>query len=484
MNVDEDIWGDDLLGRKKDADFLIEFLTNRIAERGASGVTRSYVLNIDARWGEGKTFFLSRLAKQVRQEGFLCAYINAWTDDHADDPLIAVISEFDRVLEPLLPATSKLAQAWDVTRRAGLSIAVAAAKYSGRAIIKKALGEGLDEIEEAVSSEIDTVLDRYAEKSLASFRRGRESIENFRRELDTFLADASEGDEFRLPFFVLIDELDRCRPLYAIALLERAKHLFEVNGVVFVIATDSIQLQHTIRAVYGSSFGSERYLLRFFDRSYRFEPPTIKPFLRKLYTNLPLQSAALAAPSKQEGDREGAFDFINRIMQSLRLSLRDIEQCLDILGTIMTVWPHKVPIQLPYLLPLIVSFQQGNNEVFEGLCNKGPYEKFTDLLTTPVRLTFKASDPPRSAPTRESFVRLLSRILEMKSLNLPDALDRLGEGTKGSDRYVRNIFRNEMTMMHNNHHDPKRPPFSVLGQYPEFVRNAGRLTKGAVVPDH
>ncbi len=66
-----DIWQGDLLDRERDANFLINFLTRRVEERGHEGGARSYVLNLNARWGRGKTFFLTRLQQQLESQGFL-----------------------------------------------------------------------------------------------------------------------------------------------------------------------------------------------------------------------------------------------------------------------------------------------------------------------------------------------------------------------------------------------------------------------------
>lgn len=54
-----------------------------------------------------------------------------------------------------------------------------------------------------------------------------------------------------LPAFIFIDELDRCRPSYAVEMLETIKHIFDISGVVFVVATDTEQLQHAVKVVYG-----------------------------------------------------------------------------------------------------------------------------------------------------------------------------------------------------------------------------------------
>ena len=75
------------------------------------------------------------------------------------------------------------------------------------------------------------------------------------------------------PLIVVIDELDRCRPSYAVELLEVAKHLFAVDHIVFVLAVNRSELAHSIRALYGSGFDAEGYLRRFFDVDFRLPAP-------------------------------------------------------------------------------------------------------------------------------------------------------------------------------------------------------------------
>lgn len=82
--------------------------------------------------------------------------------------------------------------------------------------------------------------------------------------------------------FVFIDELDRCRPTYAIELLETVKHLFEIKGMIFVIATDTDQLQHSIKAVYGNRFDARKYLDRFFHRSFSLKQVNLSSYIESL----------------------------------------------------------------------------------------------------------------------------------------------------------------------------------------------------------
>lgn len=74
------IWKDDFLGRGADARFITDFIRGQIELRRRSGRVASYVLNIDSPWGGGKSFFLSRLAAQLKTEGHLVAEVDAWKE--------------------------------------------------------------------------------------------------------------------------------------------------------------------------------------------------------------------------------------------------------------------------------------------------------------------------------------------------------------------------------------------------------------------
>ena len=64
---------------------------------------------------------------------------------------------------------------------------------------------------------------------------------------------------------IFIDELDRCKPDFAVKLLERIKHYFVNPDITFVFSINSMELQHTIKQYYGSEFDACKYLDRFFD---------------------------------------------------------------------------------------------------------------------------------------------------------------------------------------------------------------------------
>ncbi|WP_430869657.1 KAP family P-loop NTPase fold protein [Cupriavidus basilensis] len=112
-------------------------------------------------------------------------------------------------------------------------------------------------------------------------------MDDFRQTLSA-IVDSLENSGKNLPIFFFIDELDRCRPTYAIELLETVKHIFGVEGIYFAIATDTEQLAASIKSVYGTEFSSSRYLKRFFHAEYTFPELENYDYATHLFSKLNL----------------------------------------------------------------------------------------------------------------------------------------------------------------------------------------------------
>ena len=134
----------------------------------------------------------------------------------------------------------------------------------------------------------------------------------------------------------MIDELDRCRPSYAVELLEVAKHLFAVDHIIFVLAVNRGELAHSIRALYGEGFDSQGYLGRFFDVDFRLQEPERKKFIASLIESTQIDSYfekiedVQVKRSKQEQVQELLKDFFG----APTLSLRQIAQAIHHLGLV------------------------------------------------------------------------------------------------------------------------------------------------------
>jgi hypothetical protein len=84
---------------------------------------------------------------------------------------------------------------------------------------------------------------------------------------------------------LFIDELDRCKPDYAVRLLERIKHYFSNDLVTFVFSVNLDELQHTIKRYYGNEFDACRYLDRFFDLRISLPPANLTRYYQKIGLN-------------------------------------------------------------------------------------------------------------------------------------------------------------------------------------------------------
>jgi hypothetical protein len=387
---DKHIWAGDLLERRRDADFLEAFLVGRMEERRAAGISGSYVINVDAQWGGGKTFFMDRFGAQLEASGHLVARVNAWKDDHADDPFVAVLAAIDEVLLPFTTrgtGKAKISRAWKSVKSSAVPIVGRVIAGLGKTLIKKHVGSPLEELIsvdeteatnasglasdalEKASVEIERAVDAATEALIERFKSANAGIEDFRQRLGTAML-ALEGTA-KLPLFILVDELDRCRPSYAVALLERVKHLFDAANVVFVFATNTDQLQHSIKGAYGPGFDGFRYLKRFFDRTYTLQTPSITEFVALLTKSF--------SPEKLRAPFEQPTKFLEVAAWRYDMDLREIQHVTDIIASVVSAWPHNVRIELTILLPLAVAYYR------TGACD---WETSATLIPNTLSVTF------------------------------------------------------------------------------------------------
>jgi hypothetical protein len=308
-------WDQDVLDRKKYADFLTHYLSSR---------TDPFVINLNAEWGQGKTFFLTLWKKDVAQK-HPTIFVNAWETDYSDDPLVAFISAFNDQISALLPAPDlETKQVKEFEKKAvGLVKAVAPTILKG--LTAKLIGnEAVDELVSKISEEI----------ILNAHQKQNDAIKEFQSSFVNLMDLIQENKEISKPMFVFIDELDRCRPSYAIEMLENIKHFFSIDNLVFIVATDTKQLQHSIRALYGLNFDSSAYLRRFFHREYALPNADYKA-----YADILVQEHHIL-----DAEREHQFipqadflsDFFALFSEFFRLSLRDQEQCFAEFDAIIT----------------------------------------------------------------------------------------------------------------------------------------------------
>lgn len=384
------IWADDRLARQQDARFLIDFLVSRVREKKRRGEVASYVLNLDARWGQGKSFFLERFVRQLEAEGFIAANVNAWRDDHADDPLVAVLSAVDQALQPFL-RSREVRQAFGIVKRNAGTIALAVGKGVIGTLAQRYVGQTLGSLVDGISDQeddaaedaaaaglssgaqaISKLTDKITDRLIANFQEETKAIENFKVNVTEVVGVASQKFTRQLPFFIIVDELDRCRPTYAVRMLERIKHLFDTDNVVFVIATDTSQLRHSIRGAYGGEFDGFTYLQRFFDRTYVFREVDHSDFLSEAMDRIDFEKVSFPTANR--------IAFLKAVFAQFSLSLREFKKMMEVTENAVSAWTEIVKAEAVLLFPLAATFVKHGDCNFEIHLAEGNWDSEEDVF--------------------------------------------------------------------------------------------------------
>jgi len=251
----EDPWEDDKLNRKEEA----ENLTNLISSISS---TQPFVLSINSPWGRGKTTFVKMWHQDLINKKYPCIYFSAWESDFEEDPLVALLGELEASITTLVKDVD------DKNRKKKLGEKL-------EDIIKKAdpfIAKGL--VKKFTSSdEASEFTEKYVKNLIGTYEEQKNSLDEIRDTLKELIKILNEEREDKLPLYFFIDELDRCRPTYAIELLERVKHLFNVPGIVFVLSIDIEQLSQSVKTIYGTGMDTDGYLRRFIDLEYNLKEP-------------------------------------------------------------------------------------------------------------------------------------------------------------------------------------------------------------------
>ena len=225
------------------------------------------VLSLNGEWGTGKTTFVRMWRQQLIDNGYKTLYFNAWKTDFYEDALSAILGE----LNSEFPNSKHIKSIIEKGAKISLNIGDAIAK----GLLRKFTGIESEALSAAISSVKEQFLD-----SVESYSKRKADLDDFKNALSEFVASESNGK----PVIFFIDELDRCNPSYAVQVLERVKHLFEIPNIVFVVAVNEKQLQYAIQGYYGSNnIDGQEYLRRFFDISFTLPTPDLNEYAKVLY---------------------------------------------------------------------------------------------------------------------------------------------------------------------------------------------------------
>ena len=216
------------------------------------------VIALDDQWGSGKSYFLKRWVaahtKENKRTG-KTVYFDAFENDYLNDPLISLISAVaERVETDEQSKADKLRKIGGKLVRPALNIGVALATAG---MVKNVNDIG-DAVVEAASDQAKTAIDNM----WADEKDRKEAVKEFKDLLVKFTKTTGG------PIIIVVDELDRCRPDYALSVLEIIKHFFAVPRVHFILGINSDALENSVRARYGAGIDATGYLKKFINVSF------------------------------------------------------------------------------------------------------------------------------------------------------------------------------------------------------------------------
>ncbi|MHB1185426.1 MAG: KAP family P-loop NTPase fold protein [Desulfobulbia bacterium] len=495
-----DNWNNDKLERSKEAKFLTDYLIGK-KERPLNNFNNgSFVLNVNAEWGFGKTYFLKNWADDLASQSHPTVYFDAWENDFSKDPLIAFIASINEQLKPYFSKSPKAQKRLETWQESGKKLVKTSLPILLGVLAKKASGMSWDELsglfederEETPSESnegnsqdgkkelqkaVSTVVSKAATQMLASHNSTLKTIREFKRNLALLTEKIDELKSIKTPIFIFVDELDRCRPNYAIELLENIKHLFGVKGVFFIVATASEQLCHSIKSIYGHEFDSSSYLKRFFDQTYTMQEPDRFSFAKYLFEQYGLTGRKnLFSPiNKSEcvsGDENiDAFAIISNYINS---GLRDMMQnciILDAISITDRTDSHKYHI---FYLVFLISLKEKNKKIYHDHINNHNvnFEDIRKLYNS--KYTFKTSQQTdnfhyHTKPLLFEVYRLIDHYFQIAHVDY--------EGiSKSSTTITALLAVNEQLQRESPHSWPSgtKPKHKLL-TYPALIEQAGRI---------
>ena len=339
----------------------------------------SIVLSVNAPWGMGKTTFIKMWQKYLEERGYFCIYFNAWKNDFAEKPLISFIAEIEGQISDKF-ASSGLKEK--------IKSNVQLLKTFGGKLISSSIPLATKIITSGLvkNEDIASFIEEFTKNQIQEFQESRVAIEDFKKSLQGLTSKVAEEIEGAKPSIIFfVDELDRCRPSYAIELLENVKHLFDVAGIHFVLGVDRSQLSHMVRTIYGSEMDADGYLRRFIDYEYQLPLPTRNAFCLFLYREFKLANV-FDKRKNGESESESMIVTFSHLSEGLDISLRAMAQYFNQINIAVRITPYENHLHAEYLAFLIV-LKNKREDLFSGLNENKETERVLEFIEEKLRLS-------------------------------------------------------------------------------------------------
>ena len=331
-----------------------EFKRKPIAENIIRLLTSDIDLSpmvLDGGWGTGKTEFCQKLIRLMQEQysNYQPVYIDAFRSDHSGEPLLALLAEIIKACTPEDTGEQPSEQRKNITRKVAK-----AAGFVMKTVAKAAVGHVLkqntddlaeefqqimndgqdaDSLAETVTDAAATIASHTIDATVEALLKEQIEAE---KNLETLKACLKELAAEK-PIILFIDELDRCRPDYAVDMLEVIKHVFDVENVKVVLVTNTKQLRAAINHRYGMEVDAQKYLDKFLKYSFALPDKIVARFEEERALVAVEYFKQLIRNSRMASELQGLIgqriilNFISDMIERNNISLRETERLVRFL---------------------------------------------------------------------------------------------------------------------------------------------------------
>ncbi|WP_234994684.1 KAP family P-loop NTPase fold protein [Thalassococcus halodurans] len=312
---------------------------------------------MEAGFGRGKTFFRKAWAQQLRDAGENVVEVDVQLSDHSGDPIVTLLG----ALVDAIP--KKDASSAQKAFASAKHIAALGAKSATRIVLRSAADEVIDAFTDSATDalgdfdHLNDVIQDFGDslsKAAGNLIASQMAAEKIRKielpehiqTLRTAICEGSDSEQV----VVIIDELDRCHPDYALAFLEATKLIFSQSGFVFCLMVNTEHLENLANHRFGQTEGDEAYLEKFVDIRLKLEPS--KEALASAVSQLVHKLPAKRLFSEQAAfSLESAAKLAVNLTQKTGIGMRKIERILLRVEMALRCYPDQY-FDIPLLIYL------------------------------------------------------------------------------------------------------------------------------------
>lgn len=402
-----------------------------------NGIEENKIIALDGEWGSGKTWFVKSIEYLINSEinnelkivnneimeniksNYMTFYYNAWENDNSESAMLSLIYKLinDSCLQKEENEVGVIPRLLNT--------------------VIKFVTNGSIDIKEDLFGE------QWNNKQITDCIKTSEEIkETFKQIIDSLLIENKNR------ILIIIDEIDRCKPIFAIDLLENIKHFYDDDRIVFLVTTNNRELKNSVCKVYGEKYNGSLYLDRFFDINLELPNNYIEDYIKSI----------------DEGKRDSNFYFnaCRELAKENNLTMREYNRYFNSMESIKNILIAEysyVSLFANYIIiPIAMLLRIKNKSQYYEFIEGKAFSIIKDLITS-----------------NNFFYRMGRRILKDKndliinniySMKIPDEQKKLME----YEEIIKNLERTYKILLVNRNVDEEYWQYSnILKQVLDII---------------